>query len=440
MSLDSWLQTNNYYTASDDVPSPSHLVYTGHKGGKIYIPRTKEYEFLSRYSDDLISGVKLYYIEQRPITFKFMIDLDISDTEYWDKLKIKTVTAIIHEVVSNFFDTTRVVICCTSPEKTKGDKIHTGIHLIWPNLFVTSETALCLRLGIIQKLKMSNVSKKVSNSELDWDTIIDEVIYTRTGYRMVGSDKMIKGIPENRPLILLFVMDIDLTLSEAYFNRLCSNTKSLILETSIRYVIDAYIFSGMNMTRVPEWLEMDPILKQEARVKNGIRGTPVNYECHGIIDRFINLHLSNYSGTVKEVSRYEDGNLLVKTSSKYCMNINREHNSCGIYFFVCFNGLYQKCLCPCNKMNGRIKGLCKDYTSDIYPFNETIQKVLFPTMFREHFSDAKDTKDTKEKSIKKTKVPKVPKAPKVKAYGINTQTPLKLQEDKCMQLLNDIMF
>lgn len=418
MILTNWLEKNDYYTPTDKTPKPSHLSYTGHKGGKLYIPREHDYDFLKVYAEALKAGEKLYYVETRPVTFKFMVDLDISDTEYWNYPKIKEITIFIHKIVGDFFKYNGNVLCCTSPEKIKKGLIHTGIHLIWNNIFVNSETALCIRNGIVQKLKESFDS-------YDWNTIIDETIYTRVGFRMVGSDKMTNKIPENRPLSLLLIVDSDLTLNEAYYNRLMKDTKALILDTSIRYVIDAYINVGMEIDTIPSWLKEDAFHLKKRKMGSGTPGILMNSECHDIIEKFIRYNLPKaYSyGTVKEVTKYPDNNLLIKTKSKYCMNMDREHNSCGIYFIAVPHGLYQKCLCPCNKTNGRKNGLCMDYTSELFPFNENIQKILFPEYTVNPFLD-------KKKHMQKLKY-----NPNKNKNKNNT-----IQEKQINELFNDIMF
>jgi hypothetical protein len=428
-NLDKWLETNNFFTRTKDTPIPSHLLYNGYKGGKVYVPRTKEYEFLSQYATEMNKGTKLYYVETRPKTFKFMIDVDISDTHYWSIEEITQLSVFIQKTVFTFFETDKMTICCTSPEKIKNDGIHTGIHLIWPNLFVTSDTALCIRRGIIQKLKESEIKLKKS-----WEDIIDETIYTRNGYRMVGSDKMSVKTdkekndkekkdkePENRPLGLLFVMDSDGQLSEGYFNRLKRDTKALILETSIRYVIETYMQQGMEI-KVPMWLEEDPVQKK-AGYKG--QGFVVSSKEHFIIENFIKRNLPKvYAGSVKEVTRYPDKNILIKTTSSYCMNIGRKHNSCGIYFFATQHGLYQKCLCSCNKLDGRKSGLCMDYTSGIYKFDDTTRTIFFPetNLFIE-------PRVINEKTKKGAKI-----------YTPETKLSIKKQQEKlCNKLLSDIL-
>ncbi len=437
-NLDNWLKQNNYFKKNSENDSPTHLLYSG---GTFYIPREKEYEFLTHYAAELSKKTKLYYVETRPKIFKYMVDIDITDDHYWTTEEMINLISIIQKTVFEFFDTNQMTICCTSPVKNKNDGMHTGIHLIWPNLYINSETALCIRRGIIQKLKESDI--KINKS---WEDIIDETIYTRNGYRMVGSDKMShvtnsngikEKIAENRPLSLLFVMDSEGNLSEKYYDRLNGNTKSLILETSIRYVLDTYIEQGMNVNKFPTWLEEDPLEKSNLKSNKGKGegpvGTVISSKDHQIIENFIKRNLpEKYSGSVKAVTRYPDKNLLIKTTSRYCMNIGRNHNSCGIYFFASPVGIYQKCLCSCQKMDGRKNGLCLNYTSSCYKFDAETSSILFPDENKFNFNDDKKDKKNIKKNNKKIKSKELNYVPLTKS---NIE---KQQQQLCDKLFNDI--
>jgi hypothetical protein len=371
--LNTWLDENNFYTYSKSMPIPSHLIYDGRNGGKVYIPRSKEYKFLSLYSEELKKGTKLYYIEQRTKVYKFMVDVDITDNHYWSTEEIIPLVMCIQKTIKDFFGDNHSTVCCISSEKKKSDGIHTGIHLIWNDLYVLSETALAIRSGIIQKLKISGISL-----DKPWERVIDELIYTRVGYRMVGSDKMVNKIPENRELKPLFVMNSEGELRQGHYERLLKKPKDLVLETSIRYVLDTYKDSGMPI-KIPPWLVSDFVNISKTF------GTSHNYSVvsskeHFLIEKFIRASLpKQYSKCfIKSVQRYPDNNLLITTTSRYCLNLGREHNSCGIYFFASSKGLYQKCLCPCLKLDNRKKGYCKDYTSDCYIFEDELRLALFP--------------------------------------------------------------
>ena len=398
--LKKWLLKNNLFNKSEDTQIPSHLLYDG---GKIYVPRSREHEFLEKYSQELEKGSKLYYVETRPNTFKYMIDIDITDDHYWSLDEITHLVKFIQNIVYDFFDKNNVTICAISSEKTKSDGIHTGIHLIWPKIVVNSQTALIIRRGIVQKL---NTDFGPCTKNKTWEDTIDECIYTRNGYRMVGSDKIIikkdndgkiiDKIPENRELKVVFVMNSEGELKEEYLKRLKDDYFALSLETSIRYVLEIYRkkdSKGMELKKLPKWLDDDALeIAENKNGKKNMSSTIVGNKELLIIENIIHTKLpKDYckKGIVKAVTRYEDGNILVKTNSRFCMNIGKNHNSCGIYFLIVPNGLYQKCLCTCDNLKGRKKGYCHDYTSEIYKFSDDIRDILFPEYSKTLFLEDK---------------------------------------------------
>jgi len=108
-----WVEDQNYFKRSNEVPIPSHLLYDKYNGGKMYIPRNKEYEFLVRYAKEFEKGTDLYIVETRPKTFKFMVDVDMTDTHYWINQEIIELVKIIQTVVFDFFGNNQVTIICT---------------------------------------------------------------------------------------------------------------------------------------------------------------------------------------------------------------------------------------------------------------------------------------------------------------------------------------
>jgi len=357
--LKKWLRTEGLFSKTKDTPVPSHLLYDG---GKIYVPRKREHEFLAKYAAEMEKGSKLYYVETRPSTFKYMIDIDITDDHYWSIDEIIKLTKFIQNIVYEFFQKNHMVICVTSPSKKKTEGTHTGIHLIWPKLVVVSETALIIRRGIVQKLNEEyGACPHGPGGSKTWEDVIDECIYTRNGYRMVGSDKMTpppNRKPEDRELTVKFVMNSNGDLKQAYLERLEADYKAMAYETSIRYVLDSYHrkgSKGIEIKALPKWLEADALEFAHNKGKKTKAGTLVGGKEHLVIENFIrkNLPKEYRGGVVKAVTRYDNGNLLIKTNSRYCINLGREHSSNHIYFYATPDGLFQKCLSPTDKLNGR---------------------------------------------------------------------------------------
>lgn len=414
-SLKKWIKDNGFNIKNKHCEKVSHLLLDG---GKVYIPRDSEYDFIVKYAEALKNGLKLYYVETRPNVFKYMIDIDIGDDRYWNTEDIIELAKIIQEVIYEFYDKNNVVICCSSSPKKKGDLIHTGVHFIWPEICIISERALVLRNAIIHKIKDTKLFPMLSKYK-DLNDIFDARIYSSNGYRMVGSDKYNKesNMPENRELKLSFVMNSDGTLNEVYKQRLIDNPVALISETSIRYTLDIYHSpdsKGMEFKYIPSWVE-----KKE--IKKGKETTIVGTKDHVLLQYFINKNIPDYKDLIiNTVQRYPDNNILVTTSSKYCMNLSGNHKSCGIYFFATPEGVFQKCHCPCENLKGRKYGYCRDYISKCYPFDQEFKNQLFPAT---------------PESIKKA-------AAKEKEYvpGGTSKTGLvKKQKNVCDKLFNEIL-
>jgi hypothetical protein len=72
---------------------------------------------------------------------------------------------------------------------------------------------------------------------------------------------------------------------------------------------------------------------------------------------------------------------LVKTTSRYCENIRRNHNSNHIKIVIDGDFLYQKCFCKCETTSGRRMGFCKDFSGRKHKLEtnggEKIRKLLY---------------------------------------------------------------
>lgn len=375
--LKNWLKKNGYLEKSKDVPNPTHLLLDG---GKVYLPKNMEKKFIENYSNEMTKNCTLYYVETRPKIFKYMIDLDIGDDHYWNREEIMKIVKYVNSIVNQFYDYGNTVICCTAPLKHKKKSVHTGIHLIWPKIFVNVEIAMMFRKAILQKIE-ETMGKRDTSFQNSWEDAFDELIYTRNGYRMVGSDKLNPKtrIPENRLYQPLFAIDINGERTE-YIKKLMENTYFLILETSIRY-IPLKNPKCMNPTRIPDWASDE--------VKNPVKRSNIKKSLYSgaqefiTIDYFIRKHIPEYSrekSLIRDVRINPDGSLYVSTDSRYCMNIGRDHNSCGVYFHVTREGLFQKCFCPCDNLRGRKHGYCRDFISSCYKIPKYMSDILFPSI------------------------------------------------------------
>jgi hypothetical protein len=417
--LEKWIKSNGFDKKNDDI-SKSHLTYDGHI---YYVPSSMEYKFLELYAKDFKNGVPLHYIEQRPKIYKYMIDLDIYDNSRWSDSSVVNTSKKIIETINEFYETDYWgIICRTNKSKIDSSgRVHSGIHIIFPKLFVTDEISVVLRQAILEKIKLMNgyvkpeglvegsvekpVEKPVEKTTgsaavsldngifpkyIDWETTIDHRIYNANGYTMIGSSKM--DTPD-RFYLPIYVSDSKGTPRSMYLERILGDYTELMLETSIRYIPDTFDFTnffGIGPTRTPSWITNEQLLSQTSKVKlkkSAKTCENTNSDVYKIIYEAILKNMPVYKNChdlIKNIFRYENdkgitenGSILVTTNSKYCNNLGREHKSCGIYFYASRRGICQKCLCPCNTTVGRKNGLCSEYTSQYYPFDTDLTIFLF---------------------------------------------------------------
>lgn len=76
------------------------------------------------------------------------------------------------------------------------------------------------------------------------------------------------------------------------------------------------------------------------------------------------IHTNYTNVKILKQFRYKE-KLCIDVASKFCTNIDKEHNGHNIYFVLDMQTrqLYQKCFCKCNTTVGRKNGLCKNYRS-----------------------------------------------------------------------------
>lgn len=364
---------------------PTHLLLSKEFGGKLHVPKELEYKFLVHYADEMKKCNKLYYVEVRPDIFKYMIDIDLSDSKQWTHEEILDLSKIINKVVSNYYTNNICIVSTTNIPKIKGAFIHTGIHINWPKININSEIAMIIREHIVDEL---NKFEKIA-VEKKWDTIIDERIYKSNGFRMIYSDKMAGTEPENRIYMPLYVLNND-TVDNNYLERLNNNFKDLVLDTSIRYLYT----EGLT--------ELKTEIKKKSCIKNIISENSLEPKC--LID-FMNETLPEiYRDTFYCVKKTDNGNYSIKTKSRYCMNIEKEHNSCGVYFMMFPSGLQQRCFCTCDTLVGRKHGYCKEFKSKTYTITEKLRKELFGPDISDSLIDENLTTDkttTDKKTVKK---------------------------------------
>jgi hypothetical protein len=407
-------------------------------------PLDNEEYFLKLYSLVYLQGKKMWFIETRTPVFRFFMDLDFEQPESLTPIKIELIAFVVNRSIKKFFvnENTRMICCTTSFKKVqcsgcicicnedpgcisckgtgrtgknaKGkecDKcagIHpikkkTGVHLIWPELYVRTEQCLDMRETVIADL-ISTFGQRTPPFN-DWTEVVDNSVYRMSGLRMVGSRKAevcpnCKGkrkiadehciecrrsgrVDRGRPYAPLFVTDSSGRRDSGKEKEYEANYYLLILDTKIRTNKDCT--AGFV---IPDGF---PLAEPDEKKKN--KKTPVRFarvgndspEAEAMQTFFKSCPQPKYAELVVTSvlkSSKASNTYLVNVSGlncTYCQNVGRCHRSNRIYFVVSPDGIAQRCHDTSEKLEGDMKyGLCRDYLSAKMKMSSSITQLLFP--------------------------------------------------------------
>lgn len=424
-----WFKENNCFITSESANIATHYLLDR---GKISVPELKMKEFLKVYSEQVLNKQENFVCELKTPIFKCLMDLDFFEENELSNEVIFKYIATIQDALNQLFGKQlnsyelRVIISTTTSKKIKKcnkSYIKTGIHLIWPNLYIDTAKGLLIRKAVIQYLEYKHGKRPEPNT---WEDVVDKCVFTTNGLRMVGSSKMSTcssckdkekkrihcdkcngngRMNEGRAYLPIAVIDGLGTLLEKDINDFQKNTFKMIKNTSIR-LSEKAVINVKFIEPLPSWFNADKKLvnlnnkkkkeigqeteleytsKEEKKFKY-IKKFDETTEEYNIIKTYIPLLMGRHYENIKILGIYLCGTTkqyyIVRTDSHYCLNKKGEHSNNHIYFVIELEGgISQKCFCECDVM--RIYDKCKDFQSDKQPIPTKMRNLLYPTKMKE---------------------------------------------------------
>lgn len=346
MDFYAWVRRRGW--AAPSPTPPSHLFMDG---GKAWVPDGCNGEFLNAYAASVVKHPHdaPSVSEQRTPVFKLFLDCDIQCRPGDDAMDV---VSVIQEVCSEAFGHSRCVVCEAPPKPLGESLVKAGKHLVWPDVWVDSRTALRFRDKLLEVLD----SRLPGRFELPWSTVVDEAVFRGNGLRMPWSRK---GPKEAR----------------AYVPTWEGSTRvgPVVGVAAVRrWVHDLSIRDPMGHTP-PTPLAGDLPAASAGAPVACLDGQKKSLDAYArVLPR---LHQALPPG--HETQRFTglialQDMVILRSTSRFCANLGREHKSNNVYFVVTRNGLAQRCYCRCNTTEGRAKGLCKDFVSEWVSLDPTL--------------------------------------------------------------------
>jgi hypothetical protein len=339
----------------------SHVLMNG---GVLSVPSDRLNEFYDKCIEAVLSGDKIYVVEQKTKYYNFFVDVDYKADDALDLNEIQSICKIICNKMMTKGG--KECLISVAEPKPSGDKIKTGIHLNFPGFVVNQASAIALREHILVALYIAKGSE-------DWEKIIDSAVYgdiskrsKGSGFRMPWSHKMTKGVTEG-PYLPVFVYKPGGLLSS--LTKIGQRPDAQILAMSAVRTTSTDFVTIEGPTKAIKEGSFT-----EIQTKDEVSDIELKYN----IERFIQKNMNGQSDArVSKLFKF-DNRYLISSNSKYCENLGRNHGSNHVYFYISGDRITQKCFCTCDTLDGRRSGYCKDFVGSTYQLNQSIVDKLYP--------------------------------------------------------------
>merc|ERR1712070_87594 len=155
-----------------------------------------EEKFHDLYAQYIEQGGNAYVVALKTPIFKLFFDFDIHLLDHPDQsLSVKIAKYVLSTIKELFLDLgdCSLIICGAETKNTKKNGIECikyGLHFHIPTLHVSVQTALKVRIAVIQKLSNNMGEKPCLNGPTTWEEDVDTAVFEKNGLRMPYSRKM----------------------------------------------------------------------------------------------------------------------------------------------------------------------------------------------------------------------------------------------------------
>lgn len=350
-----WLKDNGCWLARGQG-TPTHLLLDG---GRACVSEELHGAFLNAYAACVVRAARgacarPSIAELRTPVFKLFMDLDARYAEEpSDPLAVAShVLATITDLVSRVFREEEAVVCVSTRAKRDKEAWKRGFHVIWPGVRVTAETALLFRGRVLEALKAG------PNPFLnEWASVVDACVYKSNGLRMPWSAK---GKGDDSAYVPAAILAADGTLTPVDAPSSVPDVRAYLRKLSVRtFGSDESPCSLLCSGGPSQSPSKAPVFATSLAEYAGALAA---------VDAALPLQFAGqrFTGVVKG-----DGCFMLRSTSRWCGNLGREHRTNNVYFVLTRRGVHQRCYCRCETTDGRKYGWCKDYCSETWPVPST---------------------------------------------------------------------
>jgi hypothetical protein len=185
--LKSWCKEHYVY-------SKSNITHVFLDKGAISISDAMASQFLECCAWNISNKLPISVVEYKTPVFKLFMDIDYTTSRILSNDEMIEFTRDIQKLIHTLLVlpedvNSYCIVSVSAPKKMTDDLYKNGIHINWPEIYVSKLIARKLRDVIIQH----KIRTRPDLNE-NWCDIFDESVYIGSGIRMMFSDKVVKCI------------------------------------------------------------------------------------------------------------------------------------------------------------------------------------------------------------------------------------------------------
>lgn len=388
---------NGYRSSSDQVIT--HLLLDG---GKLSVP-DKDLESFHRLYSKCVTCQNLFVVEVKQSKFKMFLDIDIKPEWMPEQYSTKAVALQIVKTARRAssaysgVESPYMVVCnrVTSGAHRRNDdqKEKFGMHIVWPNWVVCKADALMFRSSLLKELYIDELIADSKDLLKNLDSIVDAAVFKGSGLRMIGSKKI------NSDNIYLPCLSFTQGTEDAeVIKNPWGDLDKWVSDTSIHVIPEEIIanvrsstssLSPSPETRSPlifdktdESDERGILFNTYQSSMQNIRISPAIQDTLHAIKTMVPCYSKAKITAVYRAKTGKEAVFILGTDSKFCTNLAKNrglHKSNHVYLLLRQSGLYQRCFCQCDTLDGRKYKQCKEFEGKLIGFTSS-KSNSFSTM------------------------------------------------------------
>lgn len=363
-----WAVSRGYKISFGDAEAaPTHLLLDG---GKWRVPEESHGALLNAYAATLARcpSRRPCVVEVRTPVFRMFADLD---TRFETEAAAQAahggqgaVTELWRRVCAAVAPGRRALVCAANRVKRERDgTFKMGFHLVWPEVYVRPATALHLRGLAVERLEADPALREAMGLARPWDAVVDAAVYRSSGLRLPWSAK---GRDDDGFYELAFEVTPDGDVRPAR-----AGTVSEVREALRHLSIRAY---GVAPTLTGPDDEDD----QPPGAESCAGATHKSLAAYAdVLPRLAGCLPVQFLGQRFTAVLAAEHCFMLRSTARYCFNLGRPHRTNNVYFLLTRRGVCQRCYCRCETAEGRRYGMCKDFSSQVWPVPPDVLAAFF---------------------------------------------------------------